>query len=872
MPIHAEHKDPISANAQFLATITLQSQLLHELQSNSMQYIPERALATFNAIMLDTARAITKDLANADTPVTLLLCIPRLILAPPPPNTERAHWPSLIRSRALRLRNGEGAKLWKATNPLSKAPPNVIAVTPPESYSKMVNDTARWGSIPSVFKAISKIPFAPSTQQVKTLILEKILTEPIQYDHAILQRCAELLPPVNGGASYCTLADRIEGNRRWQRRAARMPTNGQPDGTGLRITHFTASTDILAAYAPWFEAILRHQTTPGLRAFLRSSLARAQCKQQNTTDELGNRTKAYPKTAAEITKVRPLKTHNIIRRIVFGHDARILANQQRTELESYGQYGMSPDGCSAAARKMQLCRDLLPSWTHAMSDGINAYGNLHRPYTAQILDARARAPNASHAAVRQRDHFFAFYVESHGDFYVQVGTELHRHEQHDGIDQGDTHGNLIYNLSTTIGVHPSVATAFQPNSRAIIHDDTTIAAPTTTYSQHPPPRNFEEAKTLSINLANAAAYAGSPFIANPTPSPTHPHKLPFAAIVFAYFLHLMENGPRVPFEVDKTLIFAAFTTGDDSPERPLRDATNTDIFPAGTTLTTTAYRIAGCYVYNLPHHAHEALAEVRASNDKLVHTFMAIDRLNKYIAIRAIAVCCRPTAKYNHHFRGHPPSISLPHAQASRATYLTAITTLFGISRRSLEMDPTSEKQLFLPAAQGGTEVPCPVMLIAPCFTGSVIDTLGMIAADPIIKPLILDTSEWPTSPSATLSEFAAHFKDLTDKPCFRIEPDTDPSTLSRFRRTLLNPNTNTFTLDRAAQAANMHSQHALSATIFKTALAEMLTAPPAAAPNAPARLRACAQPGATTLFTTMSVDKDNSLTDLQATFLLCNH
>ena len=68
-----------------------------------------------------------------------------------------------------------------------------------------------------------------------------------------------------------------------------------------------------------------------------------------------------------------------------------------------------------------------------------------------------------------------------------------------------------------------------------------------------------------------------------------------------------------------------------------------------------------------------------------------------------------------------------------------------------------------------------------------------------------------------------------------------------------------------------MHSQHALSATIFKTALAEMLAAPPAAAPNAPARLRACAQPGATALFTTMSVDKDNSLTDLQATFLLCN-
>ena len=98
--------------------------------------------------------------------------------------------------------------------------------------------------------------------------------------------------------------------------------------------------------------------------------------------------------ATEITKVRPLKTHNILRRIVFGFDARLLAKSQRGELEAYGQYGMSPEGCSAAARKLQLNRDLRPAWPHFMSDGINAYGELDREYSAGVLDERADKTNA----------------------------------------------------------------------------------------------------------------------------------------------------------------------------------------------------------------------------------------------------------------------------------------------------------------------------------------------------------------------------------------------------------------------------------------------------------------------------------------------
>jgi len=216
-----------------------------------------------------------------------------------------------------------------------------------------------------------------------------------------------------------------------------------------------------------------------------------------------------------------------------------------------------------------------------MSDGINAYGELDREYAANVMDERADKPGAIDAAKRQRLHYYAFYVEGAGVFYIQVKTSLRRHQQHNGIAQGDTHGNLIYNIATTLGVQPVIAKAFHTYTMAIIHDDTTGAAPRTRFSHLTPPRNFEETTALAINLARTAAFTGTATELQAEPTPQAPNPIPYAALVFAYFLHLMETGPRVPFEIDKTLIF---TVDDTSPERPPSTMIDIRMFPTGTQL------------------------------------------------------------------------------------------------------------------------------------------------------------------------------------------------------------------------------------------------------------------------------------------------
>jgi len=46
-----------------------------------------------------------------------------------------------------------------------------------------------------------------------------------------------------------------------------------------------------------------------------------------------------------------------------------------------------------------------------MSDGVNAYGNKDRVFSAAVLDKQADSPGASDEAKRQRAHFYAMYVE-----------------------------------------------------------------------------------------------------------------------------------------------------------------------------------------------------------------------------------------------------------------------------------------------------------------------------------------------------------------------------------------------------------------------------------------------------------------------------
>ena len=791
----------------------------------------------------------------------MIAAFPRLVLAPPPPDLDRRDLPALLRSRALRVRNGEAEALWQETEWLAAEPSTAISAVQPETYARTVQATAKWGSTARVFGSINKIPFAPNTPAVESLMLQKISTTPNPTLAARANRTAVLLPPAHGRITYTSQEDAGARIQHWTRRVSRMNPRGAPDGTGLRLTHLSFSADVVAAAAPWLDAIATHRTTLGFRAFLRTKTARAQCKLQGKSGE----EKRYPTTAAGIKKVRPLSIHFLGRRIAFGDDAPRLARAERRDIEPMGQYGLSPDGCSAAARKMQIISDTRPDWSHTMSDGVNAYGNLDRDFTAGVLEETASAPGASAESVRQEQHFHAFYVEGAGRTIIQVGRKLHSHWQWNGIDQGCTHGNVHYNSSTTRGVAPHVHSAFSPISFSFVHDDATSACPTVSYSAHTPPTTFEETTALAIFLADGAKRTTT-FVATAEPTTDKPNALPFAAIVFAYYAHLMQTGPKVPMEIEKTIVYQRHA------HRSLSAASFISAYPVGTATSATSYRLAGCFVAATQADAIAALAETRLAYDRAVTTFISIPNLAKFLVFRSVSSCCTPSMRFNHHLRGHPPSVTIPHAMASRQIYLSAVTTIFCLRDDAFDHDPSSQTQLFLPASLGGTAVPCPISLAVPCFTASFIDNLPLLISDPVVGPILADPASWATSISPTLAEFTRCFQALTSLPAFRAGPSFNPTTHSRLTHALYDPATGAYSVSRAVHAAGLHSQNAFSHAAFKQSRDLLFGAGSPTPPHAHARLLACGVPDATVLFNVMRIDDQNDLTDLQATFQFCNH
>ena len=153
----------------------------------------------------------------------------------------------------------------------------------------------------------------------------------------------------------------------------------------------------------------------------------------------------------------------------------------------------------------------------------------------------------------------------------------------------------------------------------------------------------------------------------------------------------------------------------------------------------------------------------------------------------------------------------------------------------------------------------------------SVIDRLPLLTTDPVIGPLIRDTSKWPSLPA--LAEFAKCYAVITNLPHFRPTTTFDPASHSTLLRALFDPATGTYPLSRCVHGANLHSQHAFAHAAFQHDFDLLLAGPSPAAPHHRARLRACAPvPGATVPFTaTAIITERNTFTDLQTSFVYCN-
>ena len=109
------------------------------------------------------------------------------------------------------------------------------------------------------------------------------------------------------------------------------------------------------------------------------------------------------------------------------------------------------------------------------------------------------------------------------------------------------------------------------------------------------------------------------------------------------------------------------------------------------------------------------------------------------------------------------------------------------------------------------------------------------------------------------------------ERQIFRATADFDPTEHSKLTRSLFDPATKTYPLERVLHGAGLHAQNAFTQALFKYELNKTLAPDSPAPAHARARLRACRLPDATILFNVMSISDANDLTNLQMTFTACN-
>ena len=128
------------------------------------------------------------------------------------------------------------------------------------------------------------------------------------------------------------------------------------------------------------------------------------------------------------------------------------------------------------------------------------------------------------------------------------------------------------------------------------------------------------------------------------------------------------------------------------------------------------------------------------------------------------------------------------------------------------------------------------------------------------------DPAAWPSSNSPTLVEFTRCYNVLLGLNHFKV---SDPTLRSRFAHSQWDPRQQGYQPARAIHGAGLHPQGPLSHAAFKHMHEAALASP--VQMHAKARLRACTIGDATVLFNASNVAQHNGLTQLQATFVVCN-
>ena len=738
-PAHASH---FTSNLDFFTTLPPDSPGLDEVHGQALERVPAIVQPLLDAVLSDFLAASLRR-PNYDPPISAIYAFPRLLLAPPPPNTCRSSIVSILRGRITQLANGGAQALW-ASHPWLQTLPAAtdFSATCPARAAARMSSAATVKSPSAVYRSLSTPAFLPPTPHTRDLLLSLF---PRQYNPDTDPSIADSLPsaadlhlprpPFPSGFIYHP-TERKGIIAAWSRHLATHPT-GQPDGTGLRGSLLTLCVSSLPLLCLWLQQLYLHHTTAAHRRRLASKTLNGQVKPDKQT-------KLLPTTASDATAARPLARHAVIRRFLAGFLSSQLTPHFRQRYRALNQYGLIPNGIESAPRIHQLHHDLRPpDLAHAALDVVNAHTSIARlPIFRHALQLFAHSRHRLDYLAAQ---YTLAYYSFPGTTLIQVGGAFEVFQQTDAIDQGEAMAqhNFGITFALTLAVHltPRCPTLLL----SLIHDDTTLAD-----------RTFLPSTPSS-----------------PPPAAPDPHLTPLPYAI-AQLADVIGSQLRLSIAPHKTLLFQPPLPAGDS--RALANMVH--LFPTDSRLTDKSFVLAGCPVGTRTGIALTLVNHLQAFHTA-VRKLLVLPGLHMQLRLLVLNLCCRPSSSFAHLLRHLPPTatassrlplpplalpptfpdaVRLSFAHHLRRITLDAIANCLRLDRSAIAAAcPTSGTtvQALLRASDGGINCPDPALLAPPAFLGSFADSLPTLAADPFLQPILSDTASWPSSPSPLLR--AAH-------------------------------------------------------------------------------------------------------------------
>ena len=844
----------LSSNLQFLASLPLDSLELHHVHGNTPPTLPASAASAYDSILSATLRAAVAH-PNDDGPAILVYALPRLLLAPPPPSSARTAYPDLIRKRAADLRRGGAAHLW-STFPwdeatAARASPH-LRVLDDSNLTEHLNRTISRISPSAAFKSLTAAPFLPPSASLLPLYQAKVHTTP----HPSLDPARpDSLPAIASlpPAPFPSQARRLEPSQTnqertqvWTRRLSSKP-RGAPDGTGLTTAVLLLCLSSLAPLAAWLDMLSLGLITPPHRRLLCTLTLGGQVKPCKATGR-------YPTTVPAVEAIRPLSRPNVVRRHIARAIARPVTRHRRPLLESLGQYGNSPDGCPAAARRLQLQLDetyrsnrTTQHDAHLPLDIRNAHTTISRTAVRARLAALAARPDSDANDTLTLLFFDLFYSIPTTCIIVteRAHDTLITIEQHAGLNQGCGIAGYAYNITATHAIHTALH-HFPLTSSTSVHDDTTLCGP------------------IVVTRAELAAHTVGDGPHRPfSPAPAHPTSAHDPSII-PYLAHSLRAVASALAAIDLSVeLSKTHLLHLPSRIQPSLSTIMLPHFPTGTTIEHSH-----CVVGGAPFGSDDGilafLDQLATSYEALLHRLSSVRDLDAHGGTLILLLCLRPCVRFNHHLRCVPPSLSSRIAHRLRDASVRALARILSIDAALILDAPAASAtllQTLTPAPCGGLGLVDPLTVGPPAFLSSLADSLPTLLTDPSLIPLLTATHLWPTSHSRTLRDAAHALSVFASMPQLYTSlphsPPPDPAQQSALTH-LIDPTTGRPSLARLHLTAQRHLQRPLIRIMHEHVAAarpphgpDQLIHPPGPATSAllaRARLTQCAAYGASAL------------------------